>query len=108
MTMTGALPPSSMENRLMEVEEAWAMARRPVSLEPMRVIMLGMVLVFSSSATTPDGPQRMLSTPLGRPIRAATSPRYCLGTWMVVRGGSVTLPMGRLSNPTRETSSGMR
>lgn len=31
---------------------------------------------------------------------AAASPIYCFGTCMVVSAGSITLPRGRLSNPT--------
>ena len=40
--------------------------------------------------------------------RAAVSPRYCLGTWMVVSGGERYSHRGRSSKPITAMSSGMR
>ena len=52
----------------MDVDDASAMARRPVSQEPIKVIILGILLVFNTLATVLGGPLTKLITPAGRPI----------------------------------------
>ena len=67
------------------IEDApWAITWRPVSVEPIKVIILGMRLMFSASPSSPAGPAMIFTTPAGSPIRCIISPRYRVasGVWL--------------------------
>ena len=66
-TMNGALPPSSIERRS-SVSEAWAISRRPTSVEPVKDILRRRWSAISGLIVSPDDDAVMrLSTPPGRP-----------------------------------------
>ena len=73
MTTAGAFPPSSREWDLILLLEA-ATTCRPVWVEPIKVIILGMGLSLSVVPTSSTVPLTMLTTPVGNPISWASWP----------------------------------
>src|SRR5437660_1283343 len=71
-TMKGALPPSSRESFL-TVPAHWAMRIFPISVEPVKESLRTMGLEVSSAPISVAEPLTTLSTPRGRPARAASS-----------------------------------
>ena len=65
-TMTGALPPASIETRL-NVRAPSSISRRPASLLPVKLILSTRGSVASASPTTSPAPTTPFATPRGRP-----------------------------------------
>ena len=70
--MKGALPPSSSEI-FFTVGAACFISSRPTSVEPVKEILRTTGLAQSSPPIAGASPVMMLSTPLGKPARSASS-----------------------------------
>ena len=102
-TMNGALPPSSIDRRS-SVSDAWAMSRRPTSVEPVKDILRSRWSAISGLIVSPDDDAVMrLSTPPGSPassrILASASIESgvcCAGLTTIVQPAAIAGPILRV------------
>ena len=76
-TMTGALPPASIETRL-NVRAPSSISRRPASLLPVKLILSTRGSVASASPTTSPAPTTPFATPCGSPSIRSSNPKIAI------------------------------
>ncbi len=76
-TITGALPPASIDTRLNDRAPS-SIRRRPTSLLPVKLILSTRGSVASASPTTSPAPTTPLATPFGKPGIRSSRPKIAI------------------------------